>query len=98
MGFLGILLPRAFEAKVATRFLRDRAIRLGIPTSCVYADYSSGHGLLAATALLCYRRPSVNAVYERYIMTSFTFLISGLLRPVLPGLRPNSLNAARKMT
>jgi glucans biosynthesis protein C len=36
MGFLfflaGYFVPRAFEAKGATRFLRDRAIRLGIPT------------------------------------------------------------------
>jgi hypothetical protein len=31
--------------------------------------------------------PALDAVYERYIMTGLTFLISGLLRPVLPGLR-----------
>lgn len=40
--------------------------------------------------LLCFYDPdgpALDAVYERYIMTGPTFLSSGLLRPVPPGLR-----------
>jgi glucans biosynthesis protein C len=73
MGLLfflaGYFVPRAFDAKGSGRFLRDRAIRLGIPSLLFMLII---HPITVYWLLRRFYdpgRPSLNAVYGRYIMS-----------------------------
>lgn len=71
MGFLfllaGYFVPRAFDAKGPVRFLRDRAIRLGIPSLIFMLIIQPVTVYWLLRRFYDPNRPSLNAAYPRYI-------------------------------
>jgi glucans biosynthesis protein C len=73
MGFLfllaGYFVPRAFDTKGPARFLRDRAIRLGIPSLLFMLIIHPVTVYWLLRRFYDPGRPSLGAVYGRYILS-----------------------------